>query len=152
MTTDRALRILLRLIGILCLPSVVAAFMPHEWLAWAVGQVEPQTPVSVLVEYLARFLAMFYFLLGVLMLLCASNVERYAAIIYAILGWIAVCWAAFIAGSIPHGTVLWQSLMYRFILADVVAGAVTAAAIFVLMLRIRKTPGSSVPRQGSSCP
>jgi hypothetical protein len=138
--SQRAVRTLLRLIGILCMPSIIAAFMPHEWLAWAVHQIEPQTPVLVVMEYLARFLAMFYFLLGMLMLLCASNIERYAPVIYVVLGWIVTCWAVFISASLHHGTALWTSPLYRLIAADVLAGAVLAITLFVLMLRGRTKP------------
>lgn len=76
-SAERWLKRLLRVLGIMCLPAVVAVLMPHSWLAWAVERVEPGTPVKVLVSYLARVLSAFYVLLGVLLLIFSTDVRRY---------------------------------------------------------------------------
>jgi hypothetical protein len=44
--------------------ALVAVIMPDAWLKVAVAEVEPNTPVAVLVEYLARGWSAFYFMLG----------------------------------------------------------------------------------------
>ena len=50
----KILVILLRLFGGSMMLALVAVIMPDSWLQLAVAEVEPNTPVAVLVEYLAR--------------------------------------------------------------------------------------------------
>ena len=50
----KMLVILLRLFGGSMMLALFAVIMPDSWLRIAVAEVEPNTPVAVLVEYLAR--------------------------------------------------------------------------------------------------
>jgi len=74
---ERALKLLLRVVGISTLPAIIAVFMPHSWLVWSTGFAEPGTPVKVLVSYLARLLSAYYVLLGLMFLVFATDVRRY---------------------------------------------------------------------------
>ena len=60
----KMLVILLRLFGGSMMLALFAVIMPDSWLRIAVAEVEPNTPVAVLVEYLARGWSAFYFMLG----------------------------------------------------------------------------------------
>ncbi len=75
---ERRLKLLLRVVGIVSLPAVVAVFMPHSWLVRGVELAEPGTSVRVLVSYLARLLSAFYVLLGGMMVVFSTDVRRYA--------------------------------------------------------------------------
>ncbi len=61
---ERRLKLLLRVVGVVSLPAVVAVFMPHSWLVRGVELAEPGTAVRVLMPYLARLVSVFYFGLG----------------------------------------------------------------------------------------
>lgn len=134
--TERALKLLLRLVGIVSLPAIIAVFMPHSWLARGVELAEPGTPVKVLVSYLARLLSAYYFLQGGLLLIFASDVRRYAVPIR----WVMICWlgavSAFLIYGVPvlvrgdFGWFIW------FVAGDVAFGFVIAVAILILQWRI----------------
>ena len=79
---ERALKLLLRLTGSLCLLAVVAVVMPLRWMAathdWlGLGAL----PEGRIVEYLARSLSAFYAMLGGLLWVVASDVRRYARVL-----------------------------------------------------------------------
>jgi hypothetical protein len=81
-TTDKALAILLRFLGVSALFALVAVCMPFPWMVathrWlGLGEM-PTTPV---VEYLARSLSAFYALFGAVCLLAASDLEHYRPLV-----------------------------------------------------------------------
>ena len=71
------LKLILRFNGYLSLPAFVAVIMPHSWLAWCVSYVEPETPVGLLVSYLARGLSGLVVFQGAMLLVFATDVRRY---------------------------------------------------------------------------
>ena len=80
--SDRALVLLLRIVGVGALFALVAVFMPVSWMAathrWlGLGEM----PTAPVVEYLARSLSAFYALLGALCLVMASDPERYRPVV-----------------------------------------------------------------------
>jgi hypothetical protein len=79
---DRALVILLRILGVTALFALVPVFMPFSWMVathrWlGLGEM-PTTPV---VEYLARSLSAFYAVMGALCLVVAADLERYRPLV-----------------------------------------------------------------------
>jgi hypothetical protein len=79
---DKAVVVLLRLVGVGALFALVAVFMPSSWMAathrWlGLGEM-PSGPV---VEYLARSLSAFYAVFGALCLVVASDLERYRPLV-----------------------------------------------------------------------
>jgi hypothetical protein len=79
---DKALVILLRLVGVPALFAMVAVFMPSSWMAathrWlGLGEM----PTGPVVEYLARSLSAFYALMGALCLVVAADLERYRPLV-----------------------------------------------------------------------
>jgi hypothetical protein len=73
---------LLRLLGVSGLFALVAVFMPVSWMVathrWlGLGEM----PTDPVVEYLARSLSAFYALLGALLLVVASDLERYRPLV-----------------------------------------------------------------------
>jgi hypothetical protein len=76
------LRLLLRILGLICLPALLVVVMPVQWLDAAHRAMKlgpfPGAPIA---EYLARsvsFLSAFY---GGLLLVLARDVERYRSVI-----------------------------------------------------------------------
>jgi hypothetical protein len=79
---DKALVILLRILGVTALFALVAVFMPLSWMAathrWlGLGEM----PTAPIVEYLARSLSAFYALVGALCLMVAADLERYQPLV-----------------------------------------------------------------------
>ena len=79
---ERALSLLLRLVGVVCLFATFAVFMPLRWMAvvhdWlGLGQL----PQGRVVEYLARSLSAFYALMGGLLVFLSFDVRRYSGVI-----------------------------------------------------------------------
>jgi hypothetical protein len=79
---DRALVILLRLLGVTALFGLLAVVLPESWMAathrWlGLGEM----PTAPVVEYLARSLSAFYALLGALCLVMASDLDRYRPLV-----------------------------------------------------------------------
>ena len=80
--SDKALVLLLRLVGVPALFALVAVFMPASWMAathrWlGLGEM-PNGPV---VEYLARSLSAFYAVMGTLCLALTTDLERYRPLV-----------------------------------------------------------------------
>jgi len=91
----KMLVILLRLFGGSMMFALIAVIMPDSWLRFAVSEVEPNTPVAVLVEYLARGWSAFYFMLGGLIWLFSTDLPR-----YAIAGkWVGFCYVVISGGA-----------------------------------------------------
>lgn len=137
-SSERYLKLLLRVVGIVSLPAIIAVFMPHSWLVWSTGFAEPGTPVKVLVSYLARLLSAFYVLLGVMFLVFATDVRRYAGLIRLVALWLLMAVVGFLIYGVPalvkggFGWFIW------FAAGDVAFGFVIAVAILVLQWRIAR--------------
>ena len=79
---DKALVILLRILGVTALFALVAVFMPLSWMAathrWlGLGEM----PTAPVVDYLARSLSAFYAFIGALCLVVAADLERYRPLV-----------------------------------------------------------------------
>jgi hypothetical protein len=94
---DKALVILLRLVGVPALFALVAVLMPMSWMAathrWlGLGEI----PTAPVVEYLARSLSAFYAFCGALCLVVASDLQRYRPLVrflgvaFAVMGLVAL--------------------------------------------------------------
>jgi hypothetical protein len=80
--SDKVLVLLLRLVGVGSLFALIAVVMPSTWMAsthrWlGLGEM----PTGPVVEYLARDLSAFYALVGALLLVMASDLERYRPLV-----------------------------------------------------------------------
>ena len=142
-SAEKWLRFLLRFNGILAVGGIFAVVMPHTWLVWCVGKVEPDMPVGLLVSYLARALSAFYVLLGLLLILFATHVRRYRRPIT-----VMMLWTLFAAGSLLVQAVTFirdtsDSWFLWALLADAVYGIVTAVACLVLQWRIANAMNDS---------
>src|SRR5260370_845110 len=80
--SDKALVVLLRLVGVPALFALVAVVMPLSWMdaahRWLGLGEKPTVPV---VEYLARSLSAFYALVGAICLVVAADLERYRPLV-----------------------------------------------------------------------
>src|SRR6516165_6036273 len=79
---DRALVLLLRIVGVPALFALVAVVIPSSWMAathrWlGLGEM----PTGPVVEYLARSLSAFYAVMGALCLVLAADLERYRPLV-----------------------------------------------------------------------
>ena len=135
---ERRLKLLLRVVGIVSLPAVVAVFMPYSWLVRGVELAEPGIPVGVLVSYLARLLSAFYVLLGAMMVLFSTDVRRYAGPIRLVALWSLMAVVGFLVYGTPalakggFGWFIW------FVAGDVAFGFTLAVAILLLQSRIAR--------------
>ena len=80
--SDKALVLLLRIVGVPALFALVAVFMPVSWMAathrWlGLGEM----PAAPVVEYLARSLSAFYAIMGALCLVLSTDLERYRPLV-----------------------------------------------------------------------
>ena len=80
--SDKALVLLLRIVGVGSLFALVAVVMPTSWMAathrWlGLGEM----PTGPVVEYLARSLSAFYAVMGALCLVLTSDLERYRPLV-----------------------------------------------------------------------
>jgi hypothetical protein len=138
---ERALKLLLFVVGIVCLPAIIAVFMPYSWLVRGVEFAEPGTPVKVLVSYLARLLSAFYVLLGCMMLVFSTDVHRYAGPIRLVALWSLMAVVGFLIPGVPalvkgdFGWFIW------FVAGDVAFGFAFAVAILLLQRQITKQAG-----------
>ena len=80
--SDKVLVFLLRLVGVDSLFALIPVLMPMSWMVathrWLGLGDMPTDPV---VEYLARDLSAFYALVGALLLVMASDLERYRPLV-----------------------------------------------------------------------
>jgi hypothetical protein len=143
--SERYLKLLLRVIGIVTLPAIVAVFMPHSWLVYSAQCAEPSTEVKVLVSYLARLLSAFYVLLGVMFLVFATDVRRYAGPIRLVALWSLMAVVGFVIYGVPaiarggFGWFIW------FVASDVAFGLFMAVAILLLQSRIARDDRRQAP-------
>jgi hypothetical protein len=80
--SDKALVLLLRIVGGPAVFALVAVVMPTSWMAathrWlGLGEM----PTGPVVEYLARSLSAFYAVMGALCLVLAADLERYRPLV-----------------------------------------------------------------------
>jgi len=135
---ERRLKLLLRVVGVVSLPAIVAVFMPHSWLVRGVELAEPGTEVGVLVSYLSRLLSAFYVLLGGILLVFSTDVRRYAGPIRLVALWSLMAVVGFLIPGVPalarggFGWFIW------FVAGDVAFGFALAVAILLLQWRIAK--------------
>jgi len=135
---ERHLKLLLRVVGIVSLPAVVAVFMPHSWLVRSVQFAEPGATVGVLIPYLARLVSAFYFGLGAMLLIFSTDVRRYAGPIRFVALWSLLAIVAFLIYGVPAlakgglGWFIW------FVATDIGFGFALAVAILLLQWRIAK--------------
>ena len=124
---DKALVILLRILGVTALFALVAVFMPLSWMAathrWlGLGEM----PTAPIVEYLARSLSAFYALTGALCLVLATDLGRYRPLV-RFLG------VAFALMSLPLlGVDLAAGMPWWWSASEGPGGVVFGALLFVL--------------------
>lgn len=133
---EKYLKLLLRVVGILTLPAVIAVFMPHSWLVRGVELAEPGTPVDVLVSYLSRLLSAFYVLFGAMMIIFSTDVRRYAGPIRLVALWSLMAVAGFLIRGVPALVEGGRGWFIWFVASDVAFGLVLAVVILLLQRRI----------------
>ncbi len=134
---EKWLKFLLRLNGILAIMAVVAVVMPHAWLEWCVSKVEPGLHAGFIVAYLARSLSMFFVLVGVFMVIFASDVARYRVPITCVAIWVflaILCFGSYSYAHLPELAKLW---FFWFVVADACWSLLFAAAILLCQRRLR---------------
>jgi hypothetical protein len=135
-SAERWLKLLLRLCGILDVMGIIGVVMPQSWLAWCIARVEPELSVGLLVSYLARLVSGLYVLVGVMLLVFATDVRHYRLPITLAMWWIVLfCAAVLIPGAkyIPRLVDQWFFWCIAFDGALVLA---TVAAVLYLQSRI----------------
>ena len=124
---DKALVILLRIVGVPALFALVPVFMPVSWMAathrWlGLGEM----PTAPVVEYLARVLPAFNALVGALLLVMASDLERYRPLVRFLGVAFALLSLALVGVDLAAGMPWWWSA------SEGPGGVVFGALLFVL--------------------
>ena len=125
--SDKVLVFLLRLVGVGSLFALIPVLMPMSWMAathrWlGLGEM----PTDPVVEYLARDLSAFYALVGALLLVMASDLERYRPLVrFFALAFIALS-ILFTGVDLAAGMPSWWSA------SEGPGGVVFGALLFVL--------------------
>jgi hypothetical protein len=125
--TDKALVLLLRIVGVGALFALVAVFMPWSWMAathrWlGLGEM----PTAPVVEYLARSVSAFYALVGALCLVMAAALERYRPLVRFLGVAFALMSMVFLGVDLAAGMPWWWSA------SEGPGGVVFGALLFVL--------------------
>ena len=132
------LKLVLRINGVLAVTAVVAVLAPQAWLVRCVEKVDPDLPVRALVSYLARMLSALYVLLGMMLLVFATDVRRYARAIRLLMFWCYFVVAALLAQAIPYLALLLRHWFFWCIAADGLYGVAMATAVLLLQRRIAR--------------
>lgn len=150
--SEKCLKSILRLNGILGIMAVVAVVMPHAWLAGCVSKVEPGLPVEFLVGYLARSLSMFFVLVGTFLVIFSTDVVRYRVPITVVAIWILMAILCFGAYSWPYLSDLSKQWFFWFVVGDAAWSFAFALAILVLQFRVshEKAGGSDAEQEAAA--
>ena len=136
-SAEKWLKILLRVIGVFCLPAFFAFVMPKSWMAagheWLGMGAFPDKPIA---EYLARATSALCGFYGGLLIMLAADVHRYARIItFQAVTLLAIGAIAFVI-LLPSGMPMW------WIVSDAGGAVVMCVAMLVLQRRVA-VPGTS---------
>jgi len=125
--SDKALVLLLRLVGVPALFALVAVVMPVSWMAathrWlGLGEM----PTGPVVEYLARSLSAFYAVMGALCLVLSTDLERYRPLV-RLLGLVFA-----LMGVVLFGVDLAAGMPWWWSASEGPGGVVFGALLFLL--------------------
>ena len=131
------LKLLLRVVGVSAVLAVVPAIMPQAWLVWCVDKAEPDTPVHLLITYLVRLLSAYYALLGVLLLVFAGDVRRYAPALRAVAVWCLLAAIFLVSSLLFEVTGSNRGWFFWFIFSDGCFGIVFSVCVLFLQRGIK---------------
>ena len=137
-SSEKYLKFILRLNGVLAIMAAFAVVMPHAWLDWCVSRVQADLSGSLLVGYLARSLSMFFVLGGVFLMIFASDVIRYRVPITCVAAWSLFAIACFGLYTWAYLPKLAKQWFFWFVVADASWGALFASAILVLQMKMHQ--------------
>jgi hypothetical protein len=108
---NRALKILLEVLGVSGLFAVVAVIMPMSWMFsthhWlGLGKM----PAGPVVEYLARSVSAFYVLFSAICLALAADLERYRPLVQLVGVIVALMGVVFVGVDVAAGMPWWWSV------------------------------------------
>lgn len=130
------LKLILRFNGYLSLPAYISVIMPQSWLAWCVSYVEPETPVGLLVSYLARAVSGLVVFQGAMLLVFATDVRRYRAPIRVTMAIVLLILASTGAIAAQHWGEIKGMWFAWFMIGDGLYALITAACVLILQNRI----------------
>jgi hypothetical protein len=136
MTAERGLKWLLRFIGIMTIPTFIAAVMPQAWLAYLVNKAEPGTSAGILINYLARVLMAMYFLIGMQCFVFASDIKHYRPLIWlmsAVILIVALAGLIVLFSTVPPDH---RTGFFWVVFGDLAEGFAQTVLIVILLLRI----------------
>jgi hypothetical protein len=122
--------------------GVVAVLMPQSWLIWCVSKVEPGLHVDLLVSYLSRALSLYFFLVGLLLIVFAKDVRHYKAPIRIITVWCLFATLSFGIYAFLYLPYIMKQWFFWFIVIDGIYSLVTVLAILILQSGIENDHSS----------
>lgn len=126
------LTLILRLNGYFAIMAIVAVLMPQSWLVWCISKVEPGVQVGLLVSYLARALALYALLAGLLFLTFARDVRRFRDPIRVMAFWCIFSICAFGLYVLPYLNAMMDQWFFWFIVGDAIYSLILVVTILVL--------------------
>jgi hypothetical protein len=135
-TAEWWLKLILRFNGYLSLPAFISVIMPQSWLAWCVSYVEPETPVGLLVSYLARAVSGLVVFQGAMLLVFATDVRRYRPPIRVTMAIVLLILASTGAIAAQHWGQIKGMWFAWFMVADGTYALFTAVCVLILQHRI----------------
>src|SRR5262249_43729751 len=137
---DKALVLLLCLVGVGALLALVAVFMPSSWMAatyrWlGLGEM----PTGPVVEYLARSVSAFYAFTGALCLVVAADLQRYQPLLRLLGVAFALLSVALLGVDVAAGMPWWWS-----------ASEGTGGVVFGTLLFVLARPAPKPGQQGET--
>lgn len=130
------LKLILRFNGFLSLPAYISVIMPQSWLAWCVSYVEPETPVGLLVSYLARAVSGLVVFQGAMLLVFASDVRRYRTPIRVTMAIVLLILASTGTIAAQHWGQIKGMWFAWFMAADGTYALIVAVSVLILQHRI----------------
>lgn len=127
----------LRIVATTMIFALMAVLMPTRWIEDAVDTLEPGTNATLLIQYLARALSMFYFMVGGLFWIFSTDIHRYAkpihfsAYCYIMASTIALMFIVtmqFTIGGISQ-------ILFSFMVTDFIAAIIMALIVLLLLFK-----------------
>jgi hypothetical protein len=136
MTRDLARRLLWIVVianGVAMLTAVVPMLMPRSWIVWTHARLGMgEFPAQPIAEYLACLTSGVYAIFGLVLLICARDLDRYAAVITAIVGGVAVLSVVMLLYGLRIGIPTW------WLIGDGVTAIGSGVIVLYLQRRARQ--------------
>jgi hypothetical protein len=136
--SERWLKLLLRLGGVLTGSAIFAVFLPEATMASTHESLGlGEFPAAPLTDYLTRSLSAMYAFHGAILLALSTDVRRYKPVI------VVVAWATAVMGVVVTGVDLWAPMPIWWTLGEGPWVVLMGLALLSLARRVQEPPRAS---------